>query len=47
MWVDLDAACTASLHSTAGSIAIVMKCFEEMLYTFKHCDLGMLLLLDR
>ena len=29
MWVDLDAACTARLQSTAGSIAIVMKCSEE------------------
>ena len=40
MWVDLDAACTARLYSTAGSIAIVMKCSGEMLYTFKHCVLG-------
>ena len=47
IWVDLDAACTARLHSTAGSIAIVMKCPEERLYTFKLCVLGMLLVLGR
>ena len=26
--------------STAGSIAMVMKCSEERLYTFKHCTFG-------